>query len=501
MQPLQSRSILPFPPGSNTTDTLINGTHFNLSTLTHYAYALYINSTISNTTHCYLTLLPYTPTTLSPNGTFTSATSCHTPILPLRTRGILGLTFGTLFLLLLIPTLTNLRKHGRLHLSASRRWSPVSRRWAWYWSLYVCACGAISAVVGVDVDRYYLQSTPIILQGFFFYLMLPGVLACVWEGVRHWSSWMERRICDVDPFALAVDDARARKEFWMPLTFYGLDWGFFFLDVPRSWTPVQMQRSVEQIEGIARPAALGVRFKISGTFALGALFVICYGLYHGWSYYEAVHRPVLGAMAGTGKSPIKVVLTISLAAVTGGYTIASSWIWEISVLNAQARNAWLFGMGYAPPLLVVLVLNIFGFKDPNDDKALLEQRRQRRFQVDQELGLDHSTRKPSWWSKMYGDTHVAATSDDRLRAFAYEAGGGPATGRNLEQSLELGLLNRCHELQDQGDRDGDHDGGGRDSSRVDHEDESIYGSEHEDGSIPGRALPQLVKSMLEDNRT
>ena len=301
---------------------------------------------------------------------------------------------------------------------------------------------------------------------------------------------MERRICDADPFALAVDDARARREFWMPLGFYALDWGFFFLDVPRSWTPVQMQRSVEQIEGIARLAALGVRFKIGGVFACGAWFVICYVVWHGWTYYKAARRPMLGVR--TGNAPIKIICTTVLAAITVGYTITSSWAWEISVLNAQAGNGWLFGMGYAPPLVIVLVLNGFGFKDLNDDKALIEQRRICGVQVDQELGLDRSTQKPSWWSKMHGDAHFAATSDERLRAFAYEAGGGPATGGNLDQSLELGLLNRSQDLKDEGYEDEHGAGNGQDSFLVhdDDDDGSIDEREHDGG-------PQVVKSMLD----
>jgi hypothetical protein len=36
------------------------------------------------------------------------------------------------------------------------------------------------------VDRDYLQQIAIVLQSFFFYLMIPGTLAMVWEGTRHW---------------------------------------------------------------------------------------------------------------------------------------------------------------------------------------------------------------------------------------------------------------------------------------------------------------------------
>lgn len=52
--------------------------------------------------------------------------------------------------------------------------------------LFVAACGMISGITGIDVDRDYLQSIAIILQSFFSYLMIPGILAAVWEAVRHW---------------------------------------------------------------------------------------------------------------------------------------------------------------------------------------------------------------------------------------------------------------------------------------------------------------------------
>jgi hypothetical protein len=52
--------------------------------------------------------------------------------------------------------------------------------------VFVAACGMISTITGVDVDRYYLQELPIVLQSFFFLLMVPGTLAMVWEATRHW---------------------------------------------------------------------------------------------------------------------------------------------------------------------------------------------------------------------------------------------------------------------------------------------------------------------------
>ena len=181
------RDLLQFPNGDNATDALINGVHFNRTALNLWKYTLYSNGTLSNGSNCWLTFNEYKPSLLL-NGTFLNATSCYSPIEPIRGRGIIGLVAGALFGISIIFTLKNLRKHGRLYLADEKRWSAVGRRWQWYWMLFIATCGTISAINGVDVDRDYLQSTSIILQGFFYYLMLPGLLACVWESVRHWSA-------------------------------------------------------------------------------------------------------------------------------------------------------------------------------------------------------------------------------------------------------------------------------------------------------------------------
>jgi hypothetical protein len=182
----EARDLIQLPNGDNATDTLINGVHLNRTALNHWNYTLYSNGTLSNGSNCWLTFNEYKPSLLF-NGTFLNATSCYYPIEPIRGRGIFGIVFGSLFGLSVIFTLKNLRKHGRLYLADEKRWSTIGRRWPWYWMLFVATCGTISAINGVDVDRDYLQSTSIVLQSFFYYLMLPGLLACVWESVRHWS--------------------------------------------------------------------------------------------------------------------------------------------------------------------------------------------------------------------------------------------------------------------------------------------------------------------------
>jgi hypothetical protein len=217
------RDALPFPQGDNSSDTLIAGVHFNLTTLRQWNFTYYSNSTFSNGSYCFLVFEPYTPQLLS-NGTFLNETSCYSPIDPIKTRAKLGMFFACFFGLSIMFTFINLRKHGKLFLPREKRFHAIGRRWQWYWMLVVAGFAIISALTGVDVDRYYLPELPIVLNNFFWILMLPTTMCIVWESVRHWGSWQERQLVDPDPFTLKQDDRRSKIEFWIPLVFYFFAW-------------------------------------------------------------------------------------------------------------------------------------------------------------------------------------------------------------------------------------------------------------------------------------
>ena len=217
------RDLLAFPQGDNSSDTLIGGIHWNLTTLQYWNYTYYSNGTFSNGSLCFVLFEPYTPYLLA-NGTFLNSTSCYSPINALGTRSKIGLFFACFFAASVMFTFINLRKHGRLFLPKEKRFRAIGRRWQWYWMLAVAALGMISAFAGIDVDRYYLPQLPIVLANFFWFLMLPTTICAVWEGVRHWGSWQERQMIDPNPFLLKQDDRRSRVEFWLPLVFYFFAW-------------------------------------------------------------------------------------------------------------------------------------------------------------------------------------------------------------------------------------------------------------------------------------
>ncbi|KAF2835830.1 hypothetical protein M501DRAFT_961244 [Patellaria atrata CBS 101060] len=436
------RDLVQFPAGDNDTDTFINGRHYNLTALELYDYRLFENHTgqftISNESRCYLIFDKYQPF-LYPNGSWVNGTSCYFPYYEIGTRGAAGVAFAALFTASIMFTLINLRKHGKLYLREDRRFRVVGRRWQWYWMLFVAACAMISTLTGVDVDRNYLQGLPIVLQSFFFSLMIPGTLAMVWEATRHWGSWQERQICDRDIYGLPQDDRRSKTEFYLPLIFYLFAWLNFFMVIPRAWDPLQKQRSLLQQETIAGPSATDVRMKAGSIMAAIAWFVICFSLRHSIHHYKPKNRGMWNSFNGfCHYCPTKLFLAIVLLALRIAYAIASAWEFDISLLKYDSNPAWPYTLGYGSTILIMIVLEVAGFIDENEDKILIAQRAERGRAADAELGY---TAKPNWWSKM--TSHIHMTDDQRLRALTSEVHGvTQPTERGLAEGVELGTMPR-----------------------------------------------------------
>ncbi|KAK8217900.1 hypothetical protein IWZ00DRAFT_486674 [Phyllosticta capitalensis] len=432
---LQLRDLIPYPSGDNATDTLINGVHFNRTALDHYNYTIYDNGTISNKSRCYLIFGKYQPTMLS-NGSWINGTSCYVPYYGIGTRAKVGISFATLFTVSIIFTLINLRKHGRQFLREEKRFRIVGRRWQWYWMLFAAACGMISTITGIDVDRTYLTSISIVLQCFFYVLMLPASLAMVWEATRHWGSWQERQICDRDPFLLPEDDKRAKTEFYLPLIFYFFAWFNFFMTIPRSWTNIEYQRSDWQQAHYAEKTATDGRFKTGTIIAVIAWGVIIFSLHHSLHHYRP--RPTTPGVLARINSfcthcPTALFLAIIILAFRLVYDIAAAWVWDVSLLNKDVDPAWPFGLGYAPIVLLLVIFNIAGYVHENEDRIIIEQRRQRDQAADAGLGL---VKKPSWWRKYNG---AGLTPEQRLRALAEEGPGAGAGGVTTPSTnVELG---------------------------------------------------------------
>ncbi|KAI0202940.1 hypothetical protein F4808DRAFT_420296 [Astrocystis sublimbata] len=429
-------AILPrasmWPPGANETDTVLGGVHFNVTTLNFFNYTFYEgNQTISNWSRCYLVDQPYTPPLLLNNGTFVNSTWCYLATEPSGPRAHIGIAVGVAFALLLIPVLLNLTRHGKLYLPATKRFYPIGRRWQWYWAILICATALIGLFTGIDVDRYRVVELPLVLNVFFWYLMNMCSLALVWEAVRHWGSWMERQFIDPNPFVLQQTDKRGTFEFWLPLFFYLWWWLDFFLVIPRNWGSVELQRSPEQTILKAKPAATEIRFKIAPFLLLVSWLTILVSLWHSIRHYEARNRGLVNRAIGFLQYiPFRFMLMIPLALVVIFYQALAAWEFDWSPLKKDTNLVAMYVGGYAPALLLVIILCASGFMRPNEDKEIIRQRRERGAEIDRELGI---TQRPAWWRRIRGDIGTGDAMKDQLYKNVREVRGNPRMQEISEQ--------------------------------------------------------------------
>ncbi len=214
---VNTTSLLSFPAGDNSTDTVINGIHYNLTTLDHWYYNYYSNGTISNGSSCFLVFEPYTPSLLQ-DGTFLNSTSCYSPTKPMGTRAKFGLVFAGFFAASVICSLYNLQKHRKRSLRDLRR-APVGKTLEWNWLMIVAACAIISGFMSIDIDRYYLSQLPLVISNIFWLLMQPATMSIIFESVRTWGKWQRRQRVD-ETYELGPDDGRSNREIGLLMGFY-----------------------------------------------------------------------------------------------------------------------------------------------------------------------------------------------------------------------------------------------------------------------------------------
>ena len=237
------------------------------------------------------------------------------------------------------------------------------------------------------------------------------------------GSWQERQLYDLDPFTFPHDDQHTEIQFWLSLVFYLFAFLNFFMVIPQSWTAVQKQNTDWQKEHVAQPIATSARQKAGAVFAMGAWLAICYSLWHSLKHYTHMHWR---------KYPAKLLIIIALLALRLGYGLVSAWNWNISIFQIGVQVGWPFGLGYAPLLLIIAVLEVAGFLEENEDKMIIQQRIERGRSYDEELSI---TKKPSWWQKNFKDRYMS--DEQRLRNMTGEIGGGRATPRRIERNIEM----------------------------------------------------------------
>ena len=208
------------------------------------------------------------------------------------------------------------------------------------------------------------------------------------------------------------------------------------MNIPRSWTGLEKQSTAQMTNSIARPSSTNSRTKAGGFFALLAWIMICYSLRFSIHHYKPRNSgPIYSTLGFVRSTPVKFLFTIPLLALVVAYSIASSFVWSINIGNQNSNDGWLYGLGYAPTLLIIIINEISGLVSPNEDRVLLKQRMARGQAIDAELGIRH--RKPAWWRP--AEQH-GLTAEQRLKALTTEIGGGRATTQNIGRTIELGNM-------------------------------------------------------------
>lgn len=240
----------------------------------------------------------------------------------------------------------------------------------------------------------------------------------------------------------------------MPLVFYLFGFLNFFLTIPRPWTSIQKQRSAQQQANMAMPAATDGRFKAASIIAICCVIICCYSLTHSVYRYKECPAGRWRLIFYATSVPAKFVLTIILATIKVAFNIAAAFDFEISPLNVDSSPGYIYGLGYTPVLLVLIIFNIWGYLDPNEDRALIKQRVERGHAQDVELGIEAGKRKPDWWKMIKGEyPHVSGNDPtSRLRAMVDNvAGSGRAKPQDqdpvISQELEMGNIQRGRKKQ------------------------------------------------------
>lgn len=207
--------------------------------------------------------------------------------------------------------------------------------------------------------------------------------------------------------------------------------------IPRPWSAIEKQRSLEQQSTVAKPAATDGRFK-AGAFSLFAAWLtIVFSLRHSIQHYLPRNRGAANRLAGFIRyTPNKFLLTVPLSLLMIGYFAACAFDFTISPLKLGGELGFMYGLGWAPVAAIVVVMEIYGYLEPNEDSELIRQRRIRGAEIDAELGY---VKKPSWW-RLVKEPNQNLSVHERIARNVGEIGGGMATTKNLQSSIEMGNM-------------------------------------------------------------
>ena len=140
---------------------------------------------------------------------------------------------------------------------------------------------------------------------------------------------------------------------------YLLTLATFLLTIPREWHHVTRQNSPHEDHALlARLFATDSRFKTASFTALSAVTLVCYRLLYPSAAAAAAGRCSSSPLLET---PLHFILGLLLLGLKVGYAVAAAFAWSVSPVRYGVSASYLFGLGYTPALLLVLLFNILGF--------------------------------------------------------------------------------------------------------------------------------------------
>lgn len=212
------------------------------------------------------------------------------------------------------------------------------------------------------------------------------------------------------------------------------------MNIPRNWLQFQAQADPIQIANSFIPTTHDTRFKASAILAFCAWCIIPLHLWHSIHHYKIEARSkTFGCIRSI---PPLFLLTIPSLLVVIGYAETSAWISSINLGGVKAENGWIYGLGFAPVILILFSNFISALRTPNEDLELIRQRVARGQASDTTLGIDRQTRKPRWWTQAaneFGFDNAA-----KLRALACTNVGYRRTDDEIGRNVQMHNLARQH---------------------------------------------------------
>jgi hypothetical protein len=199
--------------------------------------------------------------------------------------------------------------------------------------------------------------------------------------------------------------------------------------VPRNWTPISHQRSPSQSLQVAAPQATDGRFKAGAIFLFLSWLTILFSLLHSMHHYTPRPSPLRTLLS----TPPAFLLTLPLSLTIVAYQFLAAFSFAHSPLNLVADPAIIYGLGWAPIVLIFIIHEVAGYTHPNEDRELIRQRRLRGQELDREMGY---TRKPPWWRRLNGNHNL--TVQQALARNAQEVSGAPrSTDGSAKDDVEM----------------------------------------------------------------